>query len=339
MDRGERGDARDGEQSNARSSARAIPTPLSRALDDYLGYLAVERGSSPNTVESYSRDLRRYLADLADHGITHPDDVSREAVEAHLGALDELGLAPASIERAVSACKGFHRFMVTEQLTENHPTSTLTLPKKPDRLPDVISREQAFALLDERMFEWHGEGESRRARVQEATLRRDQAILETLYGCGLRVSELCGLDLRDVSLDDELVRVFGKGSKERLVPILGTAARAMGRYLEEARPQLVSGRAPSPAVFLNARGGRMTRQAVHALVKRYGSYAGIDDLHPHTLRHSFATHLLEGGADLRIVQELLGHASISTTQLYTHVDRTHIRMVYLEAHPRAHVGA
>ena len=291
------------------------PTALSRAADDYLGYLSIERGSSENTVEAYGRDLRRYLAYLAGEGITEPDEVTTAAVEGHIRALEEAGLAPTSIERAVSAVKGFHRFMVNEQLTEVHPTADLVLPRKPDRLPDVISHEQAFALLDEKMFAWHGGRTSRRERLGEAALKRDQAMLEVLYGCGLRVSELCGLDMGDVLLHDELLRVFGKGSKERVVPILGTAARALAAYLEQ------------------------TRQAVHGIVERYGSYAGIEGLHPHTLRHSCATHLLEGGADLRIVQELLGHADISTTQLYTHVDRAHVRMVYLEAHPRAHARA
>ena len=313
------------------------PTALTRAADEYLGYLSVERGSSPNTVESYGRDLRRYLSYLAGEGITRPADVTRQVVEAHVRALDDVGLAPASIERAISAIKGFHRFMVAEQICENHPTADLLLPKKPERLPDVISREQAFALLDEGMFEWHGDASTRKGQLAKASLLRDQAILEVLYGCGLRVSELCGLDAGDLFLDDEVLRVFGKGSKERVVPVLGSAARVLSSYLAEARPVLVSGRPATPAVFLNARGSRMTRQAVHAIVEKYGSYAGIDGLHPHTLRHSFATHLLEGGADLRIVQELLGHSSISTTQLYTHVDRSHVRAVYLESHPRAHV--
>ena len=313
------------------------PTALTRAADEYLGYLSVERGSSPNTVESYGRDLRRYLSYLAGEGITRPADVTRQVVEAHVRALDDVGLAPASIERAISAIKGFHRFMVAEQICENHPTADLLLPKKPERLPDVISREQAFALLDEVMFEWHGDASTRKGQLAKASLLRDQAILEVLYGCGLRVSELCGLDAGGLFLDDEVLRVFGKGSKERVVPVLGSAARVLSSYLAEARPVLVSGRPATPAVFLNARGSRMTRQAVHAIVEKYGSYAGIDGLHPHTLRHSFATHLLEGGADLRIVQELLGHSSISTTQLYTHVDRSHVRAVYLESHPRAHV--
>ncbi len=312
-------------------------TPLSRAADEYLGYLSVERGSSANTVESYGRDLHRYLVYLADQGVTRPDEVTQEVIEDHIRALDEVGLAPASVERAISAIKGFHRFMVAEHICENHPTADLRLPKKPERLPDVISREQVFTLLDERMFEFHGDASGRKGQLAQASLLRDEAILETLYGCGLRVSELCGLDLGNLFLDDEMLRVFGKGSKERVVPVLGSAARALSRYLEVARPVLSEGRTPTAAVFLNARGGRITRQAVHALVEKYGSYAGIEHLHPHTLRHSYATHLLEGGADLRIVQELLGHASVSTTQLYTHVDRSHIRAVYLEAHPRAHV--
>ena len=312
---------------------------LERALDEYLDYLAIERGSSVNTIEGYGRDLRRYVRYLADEGITEPQDVTRQAVSAHVQALQEVGLAPTSVERAVSAMKGFHRFMVVERICEEHPTADLPLPKKPARLPDVLSREQADALLAEANFAYTDDPAKtpRRNAVARASLQRDRTILEVLYGCGLRVSELCGLDLREVMLDEELVRVLGKGSKERVVPIMGSAARALREYLEQWRPALLEGHAPTPAVFLNARGGRISRQSVHAICERYGRiYAGREGLHPHTLRHSFATHMLEGGADLRIVQELLGHASIATTQLYTHVDRTHIRMVYLEAHPRAH---
>ena len=312
---------------------------LEQAIDEYLDYLAIERGSSPNTIEGYGRDLRRYAAYLAGLGITRPEDVTRGAVAEHVKALQEVGLAPTSVERAVSAVKGFHRFMVAEHICEEHPTADLPLPKKPARLPDVLSREQAAAMLEEANFAYGDDPAKtpRRNAVARASLQRDRTILEVLYGCGLRVSELCGLDLREVMLDEEVLRVLGKGSKERGVPIMGSAARAMGEYLESWRPVLAEGHAPSAAVFLNARGGRISRQSVHAICERYGRiYAGREGLHPHTLRHSFATHMLEGGADLRVVQELLGHASISTTQLYTHVDRTHIRMVYLEAHPRAH---
>lgn len=297
------------------------PSGLVRALDEYLGYLAIERGSSPNTVQAYGRDLVRYLRFLEERGIREPEDVTRGDIEDHLEALVEVGLAPASVERAVSAIKGLHRFMVTEQICEEHPTADLPLPRKARRLPDVISHEQAAALLDQPF-------------AQTPAGQRDRTILEVLYGCGLRVSELCGLDLRDLALDEEVLRVFGKGSKERLVPVMGTAAAQLRSYLDGWRGGLV-GRRPTSAVFLNARGGRISRQSVHAIVERYGRVVGIEGLHPHTLRHSFATHMLEGGADLRIVQEILGHSDISTTQLYTHVDRTHVRMAYLGAHPRA----
>lgn len=295
---------------------------LERALREYLGYLAVERGSSPNTVSSYGSDLRRYVEALAGEGITRPEDVTREAIERHLSELREAGLATSSVERAVSAIKGFHRFMVAEQICLEHPTADLPLPKTAERLPDVLSHEQVSALLDQQF-------------PSGPVGLRDHAMLEVLYGCGLRVSELCGLDLRDCLLADEVLRVFGKGSKERIVPIMGTAAATLASYLESARPELVRPAKSGGAVFLNQRGGRISRQSAHSIVERYGRYAGIEGLHPHTLRHSFATHMLEGGADLRIVQEILGHADISTTQLYTHLDRTHIRDTYLTAHPRA----
>ena len=294
---------------------------LAHALEEYLGYLAVERGSSENTIASYGRDLARYVAWLAERGVTDPEDVTRRLIEEHVGALVDVGLAPSSVERAVSAIKGLHRFMVADELCSAFPTADLPLPAKPARLPDVISVEAAARLLDQPF-------------PQTPSGLRDRAILETLYGCGLRASELCGLDLCSVVLDEALLRVHGKGGKERVVPVMGTAAAALSAYLEQGRGELV-GRRPTQAVFLNVRGGRLSRQSVHAIVERYGRVAGIEGLHPHTLRHSYATHLLEGGADLRAVQELLGHANIATTQLYTHVDRSHIRRVYLAAHPRA----
>lgn len=296
---------------------------LSRALKEYLNYLSVERGSSPNTQAAYGRDLTRYIDWLAGEKIVEPADVTHQDIERHIAALGELGLAPASLERAVSAIKGFHRFMVVEGICEELPTAELVLPKKPSRLPDVLSREQAAALLDQPF-------------AKTPCGLRDRAILEVLYGCGLRASELSGLDRRAVLLQEEVLRVFGKGSKERLVPILGTAADALADYLDHGRDALV-GRMPTPAVFLNVHGGRLSRQSVHTICEKYGRLVGICGLHPHTLRHSFATHLLEGGADLRAVQELLGHADISTTQIYTHVDLTHIRKTYLATHPRAHL--
>lgn len=295
-----------------------------RALKEYLNYLAIERGCSRNTVGAYKRDLERYLASLNKQGVTEPDDIRREHIEAHIRELQDQTLAASSIERAVSAIKGFHRFMVAERITKQHPAADLPLPKKPERLPDVLSREQAAALCDQ-PFAQTGAGQ------------RDHAIVEVLYGCGLRVSELCDLELSRVYLEEGLVRVVGKGNKERMVPIVGSAARVLTDYLEHWRGDLVSSKVSCSNVFLNQHGRRLSRQSVHAIVAKAGAVIGVKDLHPHTLRHSFATHMLEGGADLRIVQELLGHADISTTQLYTHLDRSHIRAVYLEAHPRAHI--
>lgn len=294
---------------------------LTGAREEYLNYLAVERGSSKNTVEAYGRDLLHYVDYLESLGVTDPDGVTRTLVEDYLGVLTDVGLAPTSVERSLSAIKGFHRFMAQELIADECPTAAIPLPKRPAKLPDVISQEAAARLLDQHF------------PATPAGLR-DHAMLEVLYGCGLRASELIGLDARDFSAEQELLRVFGKGSKERVVPILGSAKASLTAYLEQGRGELV-GRRPTSAVFLNVRGGRITRQSVHAIVERYGRLAGIEGLHPHTLRHSFATHLLEGGADLRVVQELLGHASIATTQLYTHVDTSHIRRVYMASHPRA----
>ena len=316
---------------------------LDSALEDFLGYLEVERGSSDNTTSSYGRDLARYVEALAARGIVYPDDVTRVDVEGYVESLSESGLAARSVDRAVSAIRSFHRFMVADQICDNLPTADLPAPKAPMHLPDVISRVQAAALLDPANFQVQArpgeDGQSRRWQLRRAGALRDEAMLEVLYGCGLRVSELCGLDVRDVMLDEEVLRVMGKGSKERLVPLLGTAKRALATYLGKWRGVLAASGAAGDAVFLSERGTRITRQAVHRMVERYGRLVGIEGLHPHTLRHTYATHMLEGGMDLRTVQELLGHASISTTQLYTHIDLTHVRMVYLEAHPRARMGS
>lgn len=290
---------------------------------EYLAHLRVERGSSPLTVEAYATDLRDYRAFLEERGIVRLEDVDRDAVVAYEADLLDRGYAASSVDRRVSALKGFHRFCVREGFTRKNPADTLQLPKAPERLPDVLSVEQVEAMLAE--------------PPERAPLPlRDRAILEVLYGCGLRVSECTGLDLGDLVLDEGFLRVVGKGGKERVSPISGAALRALVDYLENARPELVKPYArPTAAVFLNARGGRLTRQSVHAIVAEAGRMIGVGNLHPHTLRHSFATHLLEGGADLRVIQEILGHADISTTQIYTHVSRAHLREEYLSAHPRA----
>ncbi|MDZ4181054.1 MAG: site-specific tyrosine recombinase XerD [Coriobacteriia bacterium] len=294
-------------------------------LDEFLAHLAVERGSSAHTLDAYRRDITSYLTVLADRNVVSEDAVTRDDVLAFITHLRTQCFAPSSVERKVAAVKSFHKFLVREGLTENHPTARVPLPRVPDRLPDVIGIDEAERLL------------SQPFRDGPAGLR-DRAILELLYGCGIRVSELTGLDHADVDIDDGFVRVFGKGSKERDVPLAGAAARALAEYMRHGRPFLRpkgSQRHTDPsALFVNVRGGRLSRQAVFVLVRRYGRAVGME-LHPHTLRHSFATHMLEGGADLRVLQEILGHADIATTQVYTHVDRQHIREEYLTTHPRA----
>ena len=301
---------------------------FSACLDEYLMFLTVERGLSKASVENYGRDLADYLGFVRANGCEQLEDIERDTVTDYLEDLRRRAYAASSIERHVAAVKGFHRFCVREGMTEKDPASSVPLPRKPARLPEVVTVEQIAALLDQPF------------PATPAGLR-DSAILEVLYGCGLRVSELCGLDFSSLLLDEGLVRVRGKGGKERIVPLLGTARSALERYLDRGRPYLHTRGEDAPrepaAVFLNARGGRLTRRAVCKLVEEYGRRVGLEGLHPHTLRHSFATHLLEGGADLRILQEMLGHSDISTTQIYTHVDRAHIREEYLSTHPRAHL--
>lgn len=311
----------------AKSDANRPATPLEAGLIDYLDYLKVERGSSPNTVEGYGRDCRKWVEWLASkRGATAPDDVGRSDVEAYLSTLLASGGAASSAERAICAIKGFHRFLYAEGLADTLPTADVKLPKKPERLPGTITIGQAFALLDQ-PFPSTPEG------------LRDRAMLEVLYGSGLRVGELVGLDLSRCNLDEGFLRILGKGGKERLAPIVGSAANQLSAYISYGRPSLLArggARLDDGAVFLNSRGARISRQSVYRIVERAGVAVGIAGLHPHTLRHAFATHMLSGGADLRVLQEILGHADISTTQIYTHVDREHLREEYYSAHPRAH---
>lgn len=298
---------------------------MDASIRDFLAHLAVERGASEHTLDAYRRDLARYERTLSERGVARPPEASREDVVEHQRRLFAAGYAPSTVERNMAAVRSYHRFCVREGIAEQDPTARLPLPKVPSRLPDAISVDEAERLLSQPF-------------PQGPVGYRDKAILEVLYGCGLRVSELVALDVSDVDLGEGLVRVFGKGSKERIVPIAGYAAQAVSEYLTHGRPYLRAKRstasADRSALFVNQRGGRLTRQAVFALVKRYGARAGLD-IHPHTLRHSFATHMLQGGADLRSLQEMLGHADISTTQIYTHVDRSHLVEEYLSTHPRA----
>lgn len=299
---------------------------IEEAIDEYLIHLRVERGSSNNTISQYARDLSLYAADLKRCDKINVADITRDDVIAFETGIMKAGYSPATVKRRMSAVKGFHRFLVREDMTDKNPADSIKLPKIPERLPDVLSIDQV-----ERMLDMHTDS--------SPTGLRDRALLEVLYGCGLRASEICGLDADSLYFEEGFLRVFGKGSKERIVPISGEALRALDRYLTDARPALsMKSKNPKPtdvkAVFLNARGTRLSRQGLHAIVAKAGGAIDVDDLHPHTLRHSFATHMLEGGADLRVIQEILGHSDISTTQIYTHIDRTHMIEEYRAAHPR-----
>ena len=296
---------------------------ISRAIDEYLAHLRIEKGASPLTVEAYAADLADYVSFLEEAGVLAVERIDRDTIVAYEADLVERGYAVTSIDRHISVLKGFHKFCLRENFASGNPASTVQLPKPPDKLPDVLTIEQVNELLDQ-------------MDDSDALALRDRALLEVLYGCGLRVSECVGLNLLDCAFGEGYLRVTGKGDKERISPISGTALSALVAYLESGRPELVKPYAPTTsAVFLNARGGRLTRQSIHKVVAKAGLAIGVKNLHPHTLRHSYATHLLAGGADLRVIQEILGHADISTTQIYTHVNRTHIQEQYLSAHPRA----
>lgn len=296
---------------------------MEQLIEEYFAYLAIERGASPLTIDAYAKDLALYREFLEKRDKTQLAQTVRDDIIAFQKDQLAEGFAVSTIERRLSAIKGLHRFALREGYVETDPAQAIPLPKKPARLPDVLSIEQISSLLDS---------------IDTSTPigKRDATMLEVLYGCGLRVSELVNLDRSHMLVDEGFLRVFGKGSKERMVPISGIAFDRMIEYLNDVRPELENPQtAANAALFLNARGGRLTRQSVHRIVTRAGMSIGVKNLHPHTLRHSFATHLLEGGADLRSIQDMLGHADIATTQIYTHVQMTHLKEEYLAAHPRA----
>jgi integrase/recombinase XerD len=302
---------------------------LSLPGEELLSWLAVEKGRSPNTLAAYRRDLVAYERWLKARGQSGaPQTVDQRTVAEYIGYLRQLGLAPATVTRAVVAVRSFHRFLVQEGETELDPTSDLRPPPLPQSLPKALSEDEVGALLASVTGD---------APVQ----LRDRAVLEVLYGTGMRISELTGLSLGDLAIEDQLLRVLGKGNKERLVPVGRYARQALVAWLgPSGRPAMVprrwARRGDSDAVFLNLRGGRLTRQGAWGIVHHYGERTGLGGrLTPHVLRHSCATHLLDHGADIRVVQELLGHASIATTQVYTKVSAERLRAVYEFAHPRA----
>jgi integrase/recombinase XerD len=301
------------------------PPTLERAIDDYLTYLRVERGLAPATIRAYRGDLSDFAAGggAAATWADGPDAARRHLAErTRRGTPRDSGLAPTSLRRRAASIRGFYRFAYGDGLIERDIAAHIDLPRQPRLLPETLTVAEVDALLE------------------AAPDVRARALLELLYAAGLRVSEAVGLDREDLSLDGGFVRVIGKGDRERLVPVGDVALAWLGRWLEEARPALLALHHVEPVrggpLFVGDRGGRLARQQAFAAVRAAARRAGLTErVSPHTLRHSFATHLLEGGADLRIVQELLGHASISTTQLYTHVTGERVREVYARAHPRA----
>ncbi|HWC84246.1 MAG TPA: site-specific tyrosine recombinase XerD [Pseudonocardiaceae bacterium] len=299
---------------------------LDSALRRYLDHLAVERGTARNTLDSYSRDLRRYSVYLDGLGVRELAEVTEPQVTGFAAVLREQGLAASSAARAVVAVRGLHRFAHREGLTSSDPTRQVHPPQLPKRLPKALPVEDVLRLLDSPVGGEHA----------EPAALRDQALLELLYSTGARISEAVGLDLDDVDRTDRTVLLDGKGGKQRLVPIGRPALSALEAYLVRVRPALAAKGRGTAAVFLNLRGGRLSRQSAWQVLKTTAQRAGLTGpVSPHTLRHSFATHLLEGGADVRVVQELLGHASVTTTQVYTLVTVNTLREVYATAHPRA----
>jgi integrase/recombinase XerD len=303
-----------------------VADPRARAardfqLEGFRDFLALEAGHSENTVEAYLRDLQRMAEFAASKGVRDPAQVTRSLLRDFVYLLKDLGLSAATIRREVSAIRTYYAFLVGEGRVGADPSDRLESPRRGRVLPDTLTVREVDALLAA-------------PHVDEPLAWRDRTLLELGYGAGLRVSELCGLLLTDLLLTDNLVRVFGKGGKERLVPIGRTVIGAVAVYVHQLRPELDRGKSGG-RLLLNARGRPLSRVGAWGLVKRAAARAGITKrVTPHTLRHSFATHLLEGGADLRAVQEMLGHADLSTTQIYTHVDREYLRSVHKQFHPR-----
>ncbi len=291
-------------------------------LQAFEDALALEEGASPRTIEAYRRDVIRCAAYLREHGVASARDISPGILREFVYHLKDLGLAGSSIRRNISALRTWFRIMIAEGLVHTDPTERLDSPQRWRTLPEVLSVDEVTRLLAA-------------PQLDERLAFRDRAMLELAYGAGLRVSEWIGLAVKDVLLEDGLVRVFGKGSKERLVPIGRSAIGAVAVYARELRPVLERGHGKG-ILFLNGQGRPLTRMGAWKILRKYVEQAGIEKaVSPHTLRHSFATHLLEGGADLRAVQEMLGHADIATTQIYTHVDREYLRSVHKQFHPRS----
>jgi integrase/recombinase XerD len=299
--------------------------PFEHLVLDFLGYLEFERGLSRNTLEAYRTDLFQFGRWLAEHDLSAATVTGAQVsdwVAAMAAGNGKPPASPATIHRKTACLRSFYRHLRREGVRDSDPTAAISAPRRGRKLPRVLSRDEVMKLL------------AAPTGTEPAALR-DRALLELMYACGLRASEAIGLELTDVDTDDQVLRARGKGSKERLVPIGRAAVEALRIYLERGRPRLVRG-SVEPHLFVNFRGGPLTRQGLYKIVRRHASAVGLEDrMSPHTLRHTFATHLLSGGCDLRSVQEMLGHADVATTQLYTHLSTERLKDVYFKAHPRA----
>jgi integrase/recombinase XerD len=299
---------------------------MNRYCNQYLHFLVLEKNAAPNTIASYKFDLSRYLEFLERNNIRDVAKVTEGHTSHYLRTLHDRGLSPRSVTRAFSAIKGFHKFLVGDGVAKTDPTTSIDAPKLARTLPDVLSQDEVESILRQPVP----------APEDKRNLwMRDKTILEVLYATGIRVSELISLKQSSILKEEEIIRVYGKGSKERIVPIGTPALDWIDRYQKECRIGLLRHGTSQDALFLNVRGTPMTRMAIWNIVQTYTAKAGVTkEVHPHTFRHSFATHLLEGGADLRAVQEMLGHSDISTTQIYTHIDREYLKEVHRTFHPR-----
>jgi integrase/recombinase XerD len=303
-------------------------TEVDSLVDRFANYLIVERSLSKTSTTFYTADVRQFFGTFGMKK-TDPRKIVLNDLRHYAGVMDEMGLATSSIARKLTSVKMFFRFLLLEKLIDADPAELIELPKRVQPLPQVLTVQEVLMIINAADPEKVPEPE----RVFLAI--RDRAMLEMLYAAGLRIAELLGLKVTDVSLKDGFVRVFGKGNRERLVPIGAPAVEAVRRYLDQARPKLLKKSRSSETLFLNVRGARLSRMGFWKILQDYVRQARVlKEVTPHTFRHSFATHLLEGGADLRAVQEMLGHASIATTQIYTHVDRSYLREVYKTFHPR-----
>ena len=285
-------------------------------LDSFMEYVRVEKGLSANTQEAYSHDLMQWFDYL-----NHSKESLENSVIYYVGFMHDSGLSPISVSRKLTSLRMFYKYLVSESIIESSPVDLVEMPRLPKSLPKVLSVDEIKSMID--------------STAESRSNQRDRAMLEVLYGCGLRVSELIGLNLGDFEFSEGFVRVLGKGSKERWIPLGQYARKSLIEYIQGERSQFVNNNKSMKAVFCNVRGKRISRVAVWKIIQKYKLQAGIQrEISPHTFRHSFATHLLDNGADLRVVQELLGHANLTTTQIYTHLSREQLYRVFQNHHPR-----